>query len=62
MFGLFNEELFIDVLGFLRMTKLEMLNTVNKFRYNFGKSNTQQGISLINIVNFCLNHDLPDFD
>lgn len=44
------------------MTKLEKLNTVNKFRYDFSKNNTTKGISVIQLVNFCLNHDIPDLD
>lgn len=44
------------------MSKLEILNTVNKFRYDYGKNNTIEGINLIYMVNFCIKHNLPDFD
>ncbi len=44
------------------MSKLEKLNTVNKFRYDYGKNNTIGGINLIYMVNFCIKHNLMDFD
>lgn len=30
----------MDIIGFLKISKLEKLNTINKFRYDFGKPNT----------------------
>lgn len=44
------------------MTKLQKLNVINKFRYDFGKQYVREGVNLINMVNFCINHDLQDFD
>lgn len=52
----------MDIIGFISMTKMEKFNIINKFLYDYNQSKTKEGISLIKMVNFCLNHNLEDFD
>ena len=60
--NMINEQLFIDLLQFVNVEKLYILNLLKKLRAKYHRKNTVKGISLIDFVNFCLTHNIPSFD